>query len=177
MKWYAVYTRPGCERKVAESLNRRKIPNYCPLNRKRKNGSSSLVTDPLFKSFVFVKVSEDQIPTILEIENVVNFVYWHEAPAVINEPEVELMRSFVDNHINVNFERITVNPTEAARYINRSILLNHASPIHFENKTVTAILPSFGYMLKAEPMLSKEKGYQQRNSSDQTGAPSAYSMQ
>ncbi len=32
-KWYAVYTRPRWEKKVAEILTRKKIENYCPLNK------------------------------------------------------------------------------------------------------------------------------------------------
>ena len=32
-KWYAVYTRPRWEKKVAEILTRRKIENYCPINK------------------------------------------------------------------------------------------------------------------------------------------------
>ena len=32
-QWYAVYTRPGVEKKVCEILTRKKIENYFPLNR------------------------------------------------------------------------------------------------------------------------------------------------
>ncbi|MCW3094268.1 MAG: NusG antitermination factor, partial [Ferruginibacter sp.] len=31
--WYALYTRPGTEKKVANLLSRKNIENYCPLKR------------------------------------------------------------------------------------------------------------------------------------------------
>ena len=31
--WYAVYTKSRCEKKVSASLTKKKIENYCPLNR------------------------------------------------------------------------------------------------------------------------------------------------
>ncbi|RYZ19047.1 MAG: antitermination protein NusG, partial [Chitinophagaceae bacterium] len=31
--WYAIYTKPRWEKKVAELLTRKGIENYCPLNK------------------------------------------------------------------------------------------------------------------------------------------------
>ena len=49
-KWYAVYTRPKWEKKVAELLSRKRIENYCPLNKSIKQWSDRKKTifEPLF---------------------------------------------------------------------------------------------------------------------------------
>jgi hypothetical protein len=49
-KWYAVYTRPRWEKKVAEILTDKKIENYCPLNKVVRQWSDrkKIVHEPLF---------------------------------------------------------------------------------------------------------------------------------
>jgi len=63
--WYAVYTRPKWEKKVAELLSRKRIENYCPLHKSIKQWSDRKKTifEPLFNSYVFVHVDEtDHLP-------------------------------------------------------------------------------------------------------------------
>jgi transcription antitermination factor NusG len=61
-KWYAVYTRARWEKKVSEYLTRKDIENYCPLNKVLRQWSDrkKIVHEPLFTSYVFVNVSEEQ---------------------------------------------------------------------------------------------------------------------
>ncbi|HZZ75628.1 MAG TPA: transcription termination/antitermination NusG family protein, partial [Puia sp.] len=58
-KWYAVYTKPHCEKKVADLLTRKGIENYYPQNNVLKHWSDrkKIVHAPLFSSFVFVRIS------------------------------------------------------------------------------------------------------------------------
>ena len=74
--WYAVYTKLNCELKVTAQLNRKKIDNYCPLNstsinsgfRKRWNNM------PLFKSIVFVYISDQEMVNVKQTNDVLNFL-------------------------------------------------------------------------------------------------------
>jgi len=73
--WYALYTKPRWEKKVADLLSKRKIVNYCPLNKVQKQWSDrkKIVLEPLFRSYVFVRISESRQPEIRQIDGVVNF--------------------------------------------------------------------------------------------------------
>ncbi|MEO8823921.1 MAG: transcription termination/antitermination NusG family protein, partial [Ginsengibacter sp.] len=61
--WYAVYTKLHCERKVSLSLNKKNIENYCPITHKeyRQLFRNTTLSEPLFKSYVFVKASEEEV--------------------------------------------------------------------------------------------------------------------
>jgi transcription antitermination factor NusG len=60
-KWYAIYTRPRWEKKVNFLLQGKGIESYCPLNKVRRKWSDRIKTieEPLFKSYVFVKIDEE----------------------------------------------------------------------------------------------------------------------
>ena len=61
-KWYAVYTKPRWEKKVNSLLLQKGIEVYCPLNKVRRKWSDRIKTieEPLFKSYVFVKIKDEE---------------------------------------------------------------------------------------------------------------------
>ena len=60
--WYAVYTRPRWEKKVASLLDDKDIVHYCPLNKVTRQWSDrkKVVMEPLFKGYIFVQVTEEK---------------------------------------------------------------------------------------------------------------------
>ncbi|MDB5021842.1 MAG: antitermination protein NusG, partial [Pedobacter sp.] len=110
-KWYAVYTKSRWEKKVVEQLNKVGIENYCPLNRVTRQWSDrkKIVEEPLFTSYVFVKITERQMNEIRTVCGVVNFVYWLGKPAVILNDEIDLIKDFITNHYNIKLERASLN--------------------------------------------------------------------
>ncbi|MGH2648734.1 MAG: UpxY family transcription antiterminator, partial [Ginsengibacter sp.] len=72
--WYAVYTKPQWEKKVASILKRKKFKSYCPLI--AKPGTRKNVLQPLFPSYVFVQANAEEISSIKQVQGVINFVYW-----------------------------------------------------------------------------------------------------
>src|SRR5215510_5987210 len=113
-KWFAVYTKPRCEKRVTEILTRKKVENYCPINKVLRQWSDrpKLVNEPLFPYFVFVKITENELSSIKQIDGVVNFVYWLGKPAIIRDSEIESIRQFLDEHSNIRLEKIQVNANE-----------------------------------------------------------------
>ena len=111
MKWYAVYTKPRCEKKITEILTRKKIENYCPLNRVEKywNGSKKLIEEPLFTNYIFVRGTELQHTELKKIYGIVNLVYWLGKPVVITDSEIDTIRRFLNEHINVSIEKTTLD--------------------------------------------------------------------
>ena len=60
-KWLAIYSRPRWEKKVNQLLVEKGFESYCPLNKVRRKWSDrmKIVEEPLFKSYVFVKVTDE----------------------------------------------------------------------------------------------------------------------
>jgi len=151
-KWYAVYTKPRWEKKVAALLTKKNIENYCPLNKVRKQWTDrkKLVFEPLFTSYVFVKVSIKEHGQLLKTDGVYNIVYWLGKAAVIREDEIEVIKQFLSEHEYVLLERTKVNLNDTVRIINGPLMLREGSIIEIKNKTVKLLLPSLGYNMIAE---------------------------
>jgi len=98
-KWYVVYTRPRWEKKVADLLFRKKIEYYCPLNKVYKQWSDrkKLVAEPLFTSYVFVRIDESEQLTVRLTDGVINFVYWLGKPAQVRNEELEAISDFLNS--------------------------------------------------------------------------------
>src|SRR5260221_11376853 len=116
-KWYAVYTRPKWEKKVAQLLTARKIETYCPLNKVQKQWSDrkKLLEEPLFTSYVFVHVALGEHTLVKQSDGVLNFVYWLCNPAIIRDEEIVTIREFLEEYHNVKLEKAVVNGKDRIR--------------------------------------------------------------
>jgi transcription antitermination factor NusG len=151
-KWYAVYTRPRWEKKVAEVLGRKRINNYCPVNRVYRQWSDrkKVVLEPLFTSYVFVNISDSEQLPIRMTDGVINFVYWLSKPAVIRAEEIDIVKRFLNEYDNVQLERIEININDTIKVINGPLMEQQGQVVAFKNKSIKVQLPSLGYMMYAE---------------------------
>lgn len=151
-KWYAVYTRPRWEKKVADSLSRIEVENYCPLNKveRRWSDRKKIVEEPLFTSYVFIKIGPKEQTKVREVDGILNLVYWLGKPAVIREEEIELIKRFLSSHRNVRLEKITVNVKDKVKILNGPLMEMEGEVVSVNKKTVRVNLPSLGYFLAAE---------------------------
>ncbi len=152
IKWYAVYTKLRCEKKVAETLTRKKIENYCPLNRVERywSGSKKLIEEPLFTNYIFVRITELQHTELKKIYGIVNLVYWLGKPVVITDLEIETIRRFLNDHINVTIEKTTVDLDGPESKVDSAVRERERTVITVKNKKVYVILSSIGYIMAAE---------------------------
>ncbi len=151
-KWFAVYTRPKWEKKVSEILTRKKIENYCPLNKVVRQWSDrkKIVQEPLFTSYVFVKVSDNELWPIKQTDGVINLVYWLGKPAVIRNAEIEMVKKFLIGHTNVKLERTPVNINDTVRVIGGPLMEQEGYVLSVGSKSVKIMLPSLGYLMFVE---------------------------
>ena len=150
--WYAVYTKPRWEKKVASLLTRKQIENYCPLNKVQRQWSDrkKVVLEPLFQSYVFVNISAKQHSIVRETSGVLNFVYWLQKPAVIRDEEIDVIKRFLNEYHHVQLEKATVNLNDKVRIIGGPLMMMEGNVLEVKNKTVKVLLPSIGYTLVAE---------------------------
>jgi transcription antitermination factor NusG len=151
-KWFAVHTKPRFEKRVTEFLTRKKIENYCPINKVLRQWSDrrKLVSEPLFPYFVFVKITESELSSLKQIEGVVNFVYWLGRPAIIRDSEIEAIRQFLDEHSNVHLEKTQVQANEPELINGEKFKKYGNSVIALKDKSVKVELPSLGYTMVAQ---------------------------
>jgi transcription antitermination factor NusG len=124
--WYVVYTRPRWEKKIASILDSRGIENYCPLNRIQKQWSDrkKIVLEPLFKGYIFIKISESQKWDIKQIAGIINYVYWLGKPAKVKEEEIITIKKFLSEFENVEVTEQSIKISSKV-IISQGILMNY----------------------------------------------------
>ncbi len=108
-KWFAIYTKPRWEKKVNSKLLEKGVESWCPIQKKERQWSDrkKIIQDPLFKSYVFVHIIEDEKLAVLTTEGVLKFVHYLKRPAVIRNEEIELIRSYLlEKTISITVENL-----------------------------------------------------------------------
>ena len=152
MKWHAVYTKPRWEKKVAELLTKNEIENYCPLNKVWRQWSDrkKLVYEPLFKSYVFVRIDCGDHGKVREIYGILNFLNWLGKPAVIRDEEIEMIRQFLNVHVNVHTQKCSIKVNDTVRITSGPFSFQKGNVLEVRNNAIKVFLPSLGYQLIAE---------------------------
>ena len=98
-KWYAIYTRPRWEKKLAAGLEEKGIVNYLPLVKTLKIWSDrkKWVQEPLFKSYIFVHLDEREYIPALQTPGAVNYVCFENKAVSIPPVQIEAVKAFVES--------------------------------------------------------------------------------
>lgn len=149
--WYALYTKPRWEKKVAAQLNKKGFEVYCPMNvvRRRWTDRYKIIEDPLFKSYVFIRFDINDQTRVRLTDGVVNFVYWQGRPAMIHENEIILIKKFLNEFSDVQATSIALNTGLKVR-VKAGLMMNHEGlVIDVKNNSVSVMLETLGYQLTA----------------------------
>jgi len=149
--WYAVYTKPGKEKKIIELLTKKNFENYCPLNmiRDQRFGRKKIIFEPLFTSFVFIRSEEYDHAEIKNTYGIINLVYWLNKPAVISNDDIHTIKKFLHDFGNVHLEKVQVGVNDAGRMLSDSVMNQDGNVVSAHNGLAKAVLPSLGYMMVA----------------------------
>lgn len=156
-KWLAVYSRPRWEKKVNQLLLQKGLESYCPLNKVKRKWSDrvKLIEEPLFKSYVFVKVSDEDRTAVRMTPGVINFVYWEGKPAVIKEKEIQAIRRFLDEHESVEVQPLSLSLDQRVKVTTGPLMDQEGKVVGIQNKMVKVAIDSLGYVLIAHIDKSK----------------------
>ena len=149
--WYAVYTRPRWEKKVASLLEAKGFENYCPLNKVTKQWSDrkKVILEPLFKGYVFVQVQEDKKWELMNVNGIVNYVYWLGKPARIREEEIDTIRKFLNEFDGVEVLD-NILPVNSTVRIKQGLLMNyHGLVLEIQGNKAKVKIESMGIQLSA----------------------------
>ena len=107
------------------------------------------VEEPLFKSYVFARVNEEEQRNVRMTAGVMNFVYWQGKPAIIPAKEIETIRKFLNEYENVMAEPIQLKE-DGKVTIRQGLFMDHEAKIlKIEGNRVKVVIESIGYSLVA----------------------------
>jgi transcription antitermination factor NusG len=88
---------PRWEKKIDSVLIRKGMESWCPLQKIERQWSDrkKVIEDPLFKSYVFVRIDDTERAKVLMTDGVLNFVHYLGKPAVIKNEEVETIKKYL----------------------------------------------------------------------------------
>lgn len=103
--WYALYTRSRHEKSIKAELERRSVEAFLPMRKIRRRWSDRSVTveEPLFKSYVFVKIDYLRKKTdVLKIKGAVTFVRTKEKPIPVQEDVIFSLKNITQQEIDMD---------------------------------------------------------------------------
>jgi transcription antitermination factor NusG len=156
-KWFAIYTKPRWEKKVNQLLTDKGVECYCPLSKVKRKWSdrTKTIEEPLFKSYVFVKVTEEERAKVRLTNGVVNFVYWNGKPAIVREKEIQTIKLFLDEHENVHLRPMDLTLQQRVLITSGTFMDRTATVLDVRKKEVKVSIDSLGYELVA--LIDKNK--------------------
>jgi len=151
-KWYAIYVNSRHEKKVAGLLERKLIENYLPLQQITKQWSDrkKTIQEPLFRSYLFVRVEELEKEKVRETAGVLNFVYWLGKPAAVRDEEIEIIRQFIDEFENIQVESNQLEISSTIRIESGPFMNQTGRIVKVEKNKVRIFVESLGCYLIAD---------------------------
>ena len=153
-KWYAVYTKPRWEKKIDSVLIRKGIESWCPLQKIERQWSDrkKIIEDPLFKSYVFVRISNEEKTKVLMTDGVLNFVHYLGKPAVIKNEEVDTIKRYLAEKEASNFIISQEGFVEETKIkVNHGVFMgNEGTVLRSGKKKVYVKLESLGQVMVVE---------------------------
>jgi transcription antitermination factor NusG len=152
MNWYVLYVQYRKEIKVTQMLENMAIEVYCPLIKETKQWSDRKknIETPLFKSYVFVRLSEKERDLVFSVPGVVRYLFWLGKPALVRNDEINTIKNWL---IDDNIEDITLSkliPGDELE-IKKGILKNHKAVIQeVGKKRMRLAIPGLGLVLNAK---------------------------
>ena len=159
--WYLICTKKQKEKRVTELLAKKGIENYCPftISENKISGTKEVSAhQPLFKCYVFVHITEDQIQAVKQTPYIINIIYWKAKPVVISHEEINALKMMTESYQRIKIEKTTVGTMEKFHFTEKNITTQHNNVFSIKHKGHVATLPSLGYKITAQ----RERG-QQKN--------------
>jgi len=141
--WMVIYTRSRSEMKVDNLLTSKNIECYCPTRKVEKQWSDrkKIIEEVIFRSYVFVRITEAEIQTVLGTDRVMNFIYYNKKPAVIRDEEIDTIKKYLnEKDVEVStFNADDFEPDTKVR-INHGVFMDNRGVVLKSNKSKVYVL-------------------------------------
>ncbi len=101
--WHAIYTCPRSEKKVHKILEENGIEVYLPLQKRLRQWKDrkKWVEEPLFRSYLFVKVSEKEYYSAINVQGAVRYITFAGKAVKIPERQILSIRQLMESQYNI----------------------------------------------------------------------------
>ena len=155
-QWHVIYTKSKWEKKVDEILLQKGFTSWCPVEKKERYWSDrkKIIYVPLFRSYVFVKMSKEDYTQVLSTMGVVNFLYFEKKPAIIRDNEIDEIKKYLGlstSSTSIEIVDLTNLPPETKVAINQGLFMNRRGAVVKASKNnVFVRLESLNMMMIVE---------------------------
>lgn len=113
-KWYPVYTNPRAEKKAYEALRKKGIDVYLPLYRQQKRWSDrkKWVEEPFIKSYLFVRIKEQELANVLMTKGVARFIYFSGKIAPMPDRQIDELKLLMASPYELEVTEEDLQPGE-----------------------------------------------------------------
>jgi transcription antitermination factor NusG len=96
--WYAVYTKPRNEKKVYAALDAEGIQTFLPLikNLKQWSDRKKWVEEPLFRSYLFVHISQVEYYKVLNAFGVVRYITFEGKAVPVPPQQILAIKQYIN---------------------------------------------------------------------------------
>jgi len=160
-RWVVAYTRPKWEKKVNQLMQQQHLEVFCPLVKtvKRWSDRNKIVELPLFSSYVFAHVSQREELQVLQTSGVLHLVQHCGIPAVIENKEIQQIKSLVNSGHYNDVERVDIDHFAIGDRIRVKEGILHdwqGEVITINGKSVVMVLQQFNCALIAKVNINQD---------------------
>ncbi len=108
--WYVFYVSSRHELRTERLLHRDGFTTYLPIisNVKQWSDRKKKVEEPLFKSYIFVKIRKNQIYDVLQTPSVITYVRFAGEPAIVRQKHIDLIKELILNKTKFKLKEKTI---------------------------------------------------------------------
>jgi transcriptional antiterminator RfaH len=152
MSWYVLYTKSRTEKIVADKLRERGIEVYCPLIKTKRKWSDRIKTveEPLFRSYCFVNLEEQQRATVFGVPGIVRYLYWMNKPAVVRDSEIDIIRRMLNDIDNNQIQIETFTSADRIKIKSGCFTDTEGNVISQHGKTLIVFIDSLQMVMKVD---------------------------
>ena len=150
--WLVMYTKPQQELKLAERLGILGFEVFCPTYSTVKQWSDrkKKVIEPLFKSYLFIKIKPSERNLIVHVPGFVAYVFWLGKPAVVREDEIEGIRQFLGFAQQASIVQHNLRVGQQVSVVAGPFAQQSGQVLRVKKNKVTLLLHSLGLQVQAE---------------------------
>lgn len=152
MNWYVIYTKSRSEKTVADKLAKVGIQVFCPLLRRKKLWSDrwKWVEEPLFRSYCFVRLEDNNRDQIFSVPGVVRYVFHCGKPAIIREKEMNLLKSWLIEYDHESIQAESLNVNDRIRIRSGALMDKEAEILERKGNYALLLLEDLGLQVRVD---------------------------
>lgn len=134
--WFAIYTNPRAEKKVLERLIKKNIEAFLPLQMKLKQWKDrkKKIEEPLFRSYLFVRISEKEYYDVLNTHGIVRYITFSGKAASVPEWQINAIKQLIESNHEFEITNIELKKGEQVKVISGVLTGMKGELVSIENE-------------------------------------------